>query len=409
MSFKNFGYGGSITSSGTQNQPLIFFIHGFMSSGESFHSFPLDLTSYLNDRHQLKVDVDLYNYDTRGSNTTRVRHLVWHMAQKCSGSNKRPWIALFAHSMGGLLAVDAARCIESINKGLGWGFPPASADTPASPRGFDEPLDWNSLATVNSIKSANVKIKLIVAFDSPYYGLHPRVFTGAGAGRVLDIGSSLTTWRSAAGREPGRGATSTSNMAMSSTVEEQTVATTSLSVAGSRGLGGTSAHTTTTTTRTTTSWGWGVLGAVALAGAAALASSPTARDLTGRLLQVGQQVVSDHAEFLGPLWQIADMDVRMGAVERMDMECKTLFKCFYIQIKKSAPPSSNVDACTSTTLQFIASPPPNYTSRYFIPIRSNGHDEIEGHQRMFDVSKNPESYPVMLEQAADFVLTASRM
>ncbi|TPX33401.1 hypothetical protein SmJEL517_g03685 [Synchytrium microbalum] len=393
------------------NRPLLFFIHGFMSSGESFGSFPVDVAQYLAQQYQVKVDVDLYNYDTRGSNQARVKHLVTWLASN-AGTSKRPWVGLIAHSMGGILSADAARAIDSIDSGKGWGFPPADNVGDSS---RDDP------ELLARIRAANVKIRLVLAFDSPFYGLHQTVVTNAALGRMNDVGAGITNSFNTMRGIPPAGITTSTTETLSKTttitsttlVKESTLAAESSSASSSTNADVTTSTNAAVTTSTTTKALWGIAGAFAAVGVtAAMAYSATARDVAGKFagkaFEAGHSVISQHAEFLGPLVQVKDMDIRLGALDRMQTEGKLVFQCFYIQIKKTAPPSANLSSGTTQMLQFINSPSSPVYTRYFKPIQSLGRDEIHGHQKIFDINVNPSSYPILVADSAAFISRVAR-
>ncbi|KAJ3191049.1 hypothetical protein HDU67_006026, partial [Dinochytrium kinnereticum] len=117
-----------------QGLPLLVFIHGFLGSKESFRRFPLDLKEYIKADGGIapkapsifsqssnlfstsassapSFDIENYDYPTTGDNDQRVSELVAWLRKHC-GPNQNgvppAYVVLLSHSMGGLLASDAA-------------------------------------------------------------------------------------------------------------------------------------------------------------------------------------------------------------------------------------------------------------------------------------------------------------
>ncbi|KAJ1549950.1 hypothetical protein HK096_009525, partial [Nowakowskiella sp. JEL0078] len=106
-----------------------------------------------------KVDYSIHNYPTHGSNEHRVEEFVAYLqSQNC------PNIVIIAHSMGGLLSVDAARKLRNLRQ----------ADR-------------------------KVNICGILAFDSPYFGVNPSV-VGNQTEKVLKTVSSFGSMFQSAGK-----------------------------------------------------------------------------------------------------------------------------------------------------------------------------------------------------------------
>jgi pimeloyl-ACP methyl ester carboxylesterase len=120
---------------------LFVFVHGFLGSEESFESFPLDLESFMNNQ-SCPCQSKIYpKYDTKGNNQRQVIALVdWLLLNATTVQYSK--VILLAHSMGGLLAVDAYRQLYS----------------DSSVRGL-------------------VNIRGIISLDSPFFGIVPSVLT----------------------------------------------------------------------------------------------------------------------------------------------------------------------------------------------------------------------------------------
>jgi pimeloyl-ACP methyl ester carboxylesterase len=125
--------------------PLLVFVHGFLGeSSKTFQEFPRDLKVALEREHRFPTNSVLYNYESQG--TDQVHRLLDFLLERVAESPSRP-IVLLSHSMGGLLSLDVLR--ESRLK-----------------LGLDLPITG------------------ILAFDTPFFGLHPNVLLDSGLKRV---------------------------------------------------------------------------------------------------------------------------------------------------------------------------------------------------------------------------------
>ncbi|RKO94169.1 hypothetical protein BDK51DRAFT_52229 [Blyttiomyces helicus] len=107
--------------------PLLYFVHGFLGSPKSLYKFPADLKKALRKRK-------LYSYETHDEYAAQVSGLTEALSRvEWRG---RP-VIIIGHSMGGLLAVDAA---------------------------------------VNVAADPAVNVKAVLAFDSPFFGVREDVF-----------------------------------------------------------------------------------------------------------------------------------------------------------------------------------------------------------------------------------------
>ncbi|RKO84433.1 hypothetical protein BDK51DRAFT_48385 [Blyttiomyces helicus] len=104
--------------------PLLFFVHGFRGTIDSFCQFPDELRKDLND-----VNIFKYEYVSQGEYAVQVTALADALKREGGG---RP-VIIIGHSMGGLLAVDAAIALGS--------------------------------------EGSDVDVKGVLAFDSPFFGI----------------------------------------------------------------------------------------------------------------------------------------------------------------------------------------------------------------------------------------------
>ncbi|CAG8639303.1 2021_t:CDS:2, partial [Dentiscutata heterogama] len=223
------------------------------------------------------------------------------------------WICLIGHSMGGILAA------ETILKY-------ASQKDPIPP-----------------------KIIGLFAFDTPYYGVHERVFSKATLERVSSVAqqvsstySLLSTVATAAG-------------VMTNAATKKTPATTA------------------TATKSSSYLGLGTWGLAALAGAALVGGAVyMQKDNVSK----GVEWLGSHLEFVGILWKPEELKQRLENLIKIP---DLTFHCFYTQI----PPNETFYSPRT----FIVLPPPEMLS-YFSSTICVSKDEIEAHCYMFDPEQN---------------------
>lgn len=178
----------------TQNSHiLLVFIHGFKGSAETtFEDFPNRLAHLVRETHPGLAGVTplVYpTYDTRGQLSVAVDHFVGWLAGEVGrleagygdaqegfvekeegpagkGSVK---VVLCGHSMGGLVAVDAALRIAQTRSGT----TPGSGSGTATPTGEKGEDNGASDAPFEEMWPHVVSV---IAYDSPFYGVHPNVF-----------------------------------------------------------------------------------------------------------------------------------------------------------------------------------------------------------------------------------------
>ncbi|KAJ3317655.1 hypothetical protein HDU76_001104 [Blyttiomyces sp. JEL0837] len=350
----------NINANRNYKTPLLVFVHGFLGSQESFRQFPSDIQEALLQTNK-RYDIKSFEFPTTGDNDARVNELVAWLLENAS-VERHSHVVLLSHSMGGLMSADAAAFLlaDRVAKGDGSGGNP------------------NAHAEVN--------IRGILAFDSPFFGLHSSVFLETGAQRIGKVVETASTFVSAFSRVVGGGGGgavgSTESMAASSTARTATLASTRSSSAS---LAATTSKGTTTTAAASSSssssfWGTALLGAAALATAAAVTvSHPTVQDHISR----GTEAVNKHLEFLGPLWKVEGQEFRLQQMVRL--KDALLFKCFFLSTKTKNSPQAKY---------FINTPPEQYSSFFEVinvdatnptsTVAKIALDEIEAHMHMFD-------------------------
>ncbi|KAJ3041489.1 hypothetical protein HDV00_009285 [Rhizophlyctis rosea] len=113
---------GTFSSVDAQNQRkdcLLVFVHGFLGSEASFAAFPQHVVETLSDLHHIpetSVEALVFpRYDTRGNSSRAAQKLIdWLLLYATTA--KYRCVILLAHSMGGLLAVDAYQYLYELHK-----------------------------------------------------------------------------------------------------------------------------------------------------------------------------------------------------------------------------------------------------------------------------------------------------
>ena len=290
---------------------MLVFVHGFQGRAEeTFGRYPERLQHLVLETHPcLQVEAVIYpTYETRGSLGDAVDALVaWLttlVAEYESTHRRRFGVVLCGHSMGGLVCLDAARAIRS--------------------QGEDA---WPRVCGV-------------VAYDTPFLGVHPHVFkhqlstyqqyvdTAVKASSVwAPLSGGLAAWWSA---PPSR-------------------APTRLSTATWIGVGAAAAT------------------AIGTAASAAVHRSDAIQD--------AYRWVREHLLFVRHLWD------REALASRIT-DCDVPFHCFYTLLAGEQRP-------------FILVPPPDAPyAPHFSPLTSHAKDEVAAHTSMFALSTNP-SYLAM--------------
>ncbi|KAF9959959.1 hypothetical protein BGZ72_008288 [Mortierella alpina] len=370
---------------------LLLFVHGF--KGHDHHTF-LDfptrvMTIFTNAKLNLDVESVVYpQYDTRGDFNSAVKSFAeWTQAQVKSREEfniraygrqqthsaettdngikeKIPpvYVCFLGHSMGGLVAADAALLLNTY--------------TQKSP------------------------VIGILAFDTPYFGLNSSIFTQAAYERVTGFAqkasgaySLVSTYLPAAAAwnalTPSAAATSDDNKKRSGNSRDQTPPATS-GFNPSSLWSATSAKvekekTVSSTSSTSSSkWGWG---SIALGVGAAVAATGAAI-VVNKHMNTGMEYVTSHIQFVGILWNSAQLKQRVSDVLRLPMG----FHCFYTQVQIPAGSSNNWKSSTRTFVELSSAT--KEMQSYFSARQCSGQDEIEAHMEMFNPAKNFDYYPM---------------
>lgn len=314
---------------------LFVFIHGFKGGEDTFGEFPKRIKSVIAQSMPSAVVESLVypTYDTRGNLGVAVENLCeWlvenvtlreaEVSQRTKSVTKAQ-VILCGHSMGGIVGADA---ILNFAKSKRQG----------------EPL-WPD-------------IRALIAFDTPYYGVHPHVFSH----QVSQAAEMFGKISGAVSLIPGAAA-----MAKSRSSSSASSASKAASAAAS------------------TSGGWGKWALAAGVGAAAAAAGTVAYLKKDEMSQ-GMSWTTSHLEFVGVLWKEADLKKRVQEIVDLTPDTLPRFHCFFTRI----PPLPNRQEYRT----FIVLPP-NATSTHFSQnINEIAATQIDAHCWMFNASSNPGYY-----------------
>ncbi|KAJ3041837.1 hypothetical protein HDV00_008541 [Rhizophlyctis rosea] len=411
---------------------------GFLGSSESFHLFPHDLSTALLNNHDIEVDTLTYTYETRGDNLLAVQQLVSFLKRNAP-SDKRSCVILIAHSMGGILAVDAAREILS-GTVEGITTRPATNIADAVSAEAEKQISQPNPATSPSSQSAgfpDCTIIGLLAFDSPYFGVHDNVFTATARERVIEAAETVQSWaewlgwsqtESTTAKIAGASAAAGATAAVaaetirrnSMTLEEDTEDRgRTLSPKPSEPSSSTSPNRALSPFKSSW-WKWGALSvaAAAVTGVAAYATSKEVAKQVDKVVTDSSEYARSHMQFLGPLWtDLSQMKDRMKDVLKMGEMMS--FYSYYTKLPPlssppalpSSPSSENPDSPTFSPpplsppphRTFIV-PPPTILSHLFEPhSMPKARDEIEAHTNIFDMMFDGEAYQALKTGTAKIV------
>ncbi|KJA29855.1 hypothetical protein HYPSUDRAFT_126823 [Hypholoma sublateritium FD-334 SS-4] len=313
---------------------LVIFIHGFKGTDETFGDFPQRLQHLLLEtlEHSTVEVVVFPAYETKGElDKAVVRFADWLTTltverEVASGLGAgKAKVVLCGHSMGGLLAADTLR--EFVN---------SRPDKKA-------PL-WP-------------KIVACIAYDTPYYGLHPFVVKN-GFTRMAQYANTATTIGS--------------------------------TLLGSFAGFGAKKAAQSTTPSAPAHGGWGrwagpaayAVGGALIAGAAAGGAYYKKDELTQ-----GFSWATDHMKYVGNLWDDAALEERINALVDIERDHGVVFRNIY-----SVLPANPPEFLTPRTFVVL----PKYGSRakdHFLPSSNAiAPDETHSHTGMFGASTNDGYY-----------------
>lgn len=297
---------------------VLVFVHGFRGRAEqTFGAYPARLRHLVRETHPgVPVEAVIYpTYETRGSLGDAVDAFVaWLttlVAERESTQGHRFCVVLCGHSMGGMVCLDAARAIQAQGRGA-----------------------WPRVGGV-------------IAYDTPFLGIHPHVFK-----------HQLTTYQQ---------------------YVDSAVRASSMWAPVTGGLAAWWSAPPSSATRLSTA-AWIGLGAAA---ATAVGTAATAAVHRSEAIQDACRWVGDHLLFVRHVWDRDALAARMTS-------CDVPFHCFYTQL-------------ADEQRTFLLVPPPAAPyAPHFSPLTSHAKDEVAAHTSMFALSTNP-SYLAMGVASASLV------
>ncbi|KAF8940003.1 hypothetical protein BGZ47_007921 [Haplosporangium gracile] len=369
---------------------LLLFVHGF--KGHDHHTF-LDfptriMTIFTNAKANLDVESIVYpQYDTRGDFNAAVKTFAeWTQEQvksrqefnervykkleengQSSGKVPPVYVCFLGHSMGGLVAADAALYLEKLPQ--------------------------------------NSPVVGILAFDTPYFGLNHSIFTQAAYERAAGLAQKASgayslvsaaylpaaaAWSSMSGSKAGAvGAAGATVTGYDSNTRGRDQSSSAATVPGGFNAASLFSSTVAKTDKkeqkpASSGWGWG---SIALGIGAAVAATGAAV-VINKHMNDGMQYVTSHIQFVGILWNSLQLRQRVDDILRLPLG----FHCFYTQIRIPASSSNNWTPGSRTFIELTSIS--DVTEPFFSARECSGQDEIEAHMEMFNPAKNYDYYPM---------------
>ncbi|GJE84998.1 hypothetical protein PsYK624_010750 [Phanerochaete sordida] len=342
-----------------QDLLLIIFIHGFKGTDSTFGEFPERLQHVLSETiSNVHVESVVFPaYETKGElNAAVIRFADWltnltverEVANGVGGGAGKAKIVLCGHSMGGLLAADAL--IEFVRT-----RPDQSA-----------PLWPNIVACL--------------AYDTPYFGLHPGVFkdkANQAAGYVKSAHELISASTSFWGSKPATAAAAAPKAALPAPPAAASAAS---------------------------PWSKWAPAAFAVGGALLAGAAAGTAYYKREEIGVGYNWATDHMKYVGNLWDEATLKKRVDDLMQIEQKMGVLFRTFYTYLP-STPAHS-----TPRTFMILPRAPSHYVSHFLQAPNTIASDEIEAHTGMFDAKTNDGYYELGLisAQLLRDVMLASR-
>ncbi|KAL2914267.1 hypothetical protein HK105_206213 [Polyrhizophydium stewartii] len=180
------GAGAAGDSASFRRKTLVLFVHGFQGSETSFGGFPVDVVRALRPGGRGPRDVEarvLPRFATAGSAERAAARLHnWLLLN--AAPPEYDAVVVLAHSMGGLVAVDAWRAL--LARAAAAAPPPAAAAAAAAAAAPDAPLLALD-APGPARASLPINIAAIICFDSPFFGLNKVRFAAAATAKAAEV------------------------------------------------------------------------------------------------------------------------------------------------------------------------------------------------------------------------------
>ena len=354
---------------------LLVFIHGFKGSAETtFEQFPDRLCHMLSETYPgLHVQHLIYpTYDTRGSLAAAVDNFVEWLTHQCVTLESKPLIdpatgeirtdsgrgggmgsvkvILAGHSMGGLVAADAALAIAQNTP------PNASTNTRLWPR-----------------------VCGVIAYDTPYYGVHPGVFKNSLDKYAGYVQTAQTIGTLFGPMGIGMAAHWNANRNGNHNHNNQHQQQRSTNAGNGNGNGWRNALLAT--------------GAVALASGAAASAAYFHKDKIGG----AYGWVSDHLAFVSHLWDDKALRKRL---DQLVLEPRILFHCYYTRLGAGTRTGTGARGERGERT-FVILPPRDAASATSFTAMDNdlAGDEVEAHISMFSAKGNARYFDLGLRSA----------
>ncbi|EPQ59080.1 hypothetical protein GLOTRDRAFT_70221 [Gloeophyllum trabeum ATCC 11539] len=345
-------------------QLLVVFIHGFKGTDETFGAFPERLQHLLAQTTE-GIDVECIvfpAYETKGDLDAAVERFAdWlaqltvekEVAKGLGGGAGKSKVVLCGHRrvtfhMGGLLAADTLLALYE------------------SRPDKEAPLWPNIIACI--------------AFDTPYFGVHPSVFKNSASKVVKHISTARTVVSDVADAfsyfTGKKGAESAAASMASSSTTIQTPLLTGPEASISAG------------------WQkWALPAAYAISGIAVAGAAAGTAYWRREDLGLGYGWVQDHLRYVGALWDEKRLLRRVEKVMDIEKDIGVLFRTYYTLLPAALP--GHVNPRT-----FIYLPKSYESSDNFRPATNSvAQEEIEAHTGMFGASTNDGYYGLGLDTA----------
>ncbi|ESK94423.1 catalytic protein [Moniliophthora roreri MCA 2997] len=331
-----------------QDLLLVVFIHGFKGDDNTFGQFPIRLQHILQETvSDCTVEAVIFPaYETRGElNEAVIRFADWLTTitvqkEVTHGGAGKANVVLCGHSMGGLLAADTI--LEFVK----------SRPDPHAPL-------WP-------------KIIACIAFDTPYFGLHPYVFKNSAtkaaqyAETAKTIGSAMLG--SFADFGAGKATSSESNKAPAGLLMGPA--------------------------QTQSAWNKWAPAAYAVGGALFAGAAAGSAYYKRAELGVGYSWATDHLKYVGNLWNEDSLKRRVESLIEVDEKEGVLFRTFYTFLP-AVPLVHNLDR----TFIIIPKGDPKIRFRFLRAENNTAPDEVQAHTGMFAANSNDGYYNLGLETA----------
>nr|XP_031859184.1 uncharacterized protein CI109_005380 [Kwoniella shandongensis]KAA5526256.1 hypothetical protein CI109_005380 [Kwoniella shandongensis] len=374
---------------------LLVWVHGFKGNEVTFESFPDRICHLLRSTHpSLRVESRVFPaYQTRGELTAATLAFVDWLTELvvnlendhgAGGGAGKAKVVLMGHSMGGLLIADAARDIAgNTRKG--------------------EPM-WP-------------RVVGILAFDTPYLGLHPHTFkhhlsqaasyvdqarniaSAVGILSPVALGLGFGKFGKSTETESTQSSAGPSNSRPSSSASSSTNSKGKSKQSSTVSESSYTASSSSQSVETKSSWfnlpsipapsakSWYGLGAVALGAAAVGTAYYRREDFIN-----GWKYGYEHMTFVGNLWDEQALKDRLSATDELNRERNILFYNYYSHLPRSPP--------THLLNRTFAILPPIVHPLYprFRPASNTlAKDEVSAHMGMFNPKTNDGFYDLGLD------------